>query len=135
MHRESHAGAAVEHSLRECDIVAIEQPRGIGGVKAIEIVIDGKVCVEAMRDIFRRGLIFERDLIENVFARDGIEEIRFPDNRVILSAEAKNLCANFFGFGNAVNAKLTAVVFEQFRQTALNAIIGRLGRTHVQSTV
>ena len=73
MHRESHASAAIEHSLRKCDIVAVEQPRGIGRVKAIEIVIDGKVCVEAMRDIFRRGLVFECDLIENMFARDGIE--------------------------------------------------------------
>ena len=88
-----------------------------------------------MRDIFRRGLIFECDLIENVFACDGIEKVGFADNGVILSAEAKNLCANFFGFNNTVNAKLTAVVFEQFRQTALNAIIRCLGRTQVQSTV
>ena len=81
MHRKAHARTAIEHRLRECDIVAVEQPRGIGRVKAIEIVIDGKVCVEAMRDIFRRSLIFERDLIENVFACDGIEQDRVLGQR------------------------------------------------------
>ena len=86
-------------------------------------MVEQKVGVEALGNAFGGGLVFEGDLVENVFASDGIEQVGFSHNGVVFAAEAKNLRANFFGFGNAVDAKFTPVAFEQFAQTALYAIV------------
>lgn len=123
MHREAHARAAVEHGLGERDIVAVEQPRGVGRVEVVEAVVEGQIRVQAARDVFGRGLVLEGDSVEDVFARDRIEEVGFAHDGVVLPAEAKNPRANFLRFGDAVDAKFAAVVFEQFGEAALNAIV------------
>ena len=68
-------------------------------------------------------MVVEGCLLKDVIAGHGIDEVGLTHNGVVFSGQGKDVGAEFFGFDNAVDAKFTAMVFEEFGQTFLYAVV------------
>ena len=89
--------AAVEHGLSQCHVVAQQQLVGRGRGKGSKLVVFGQVGVQPCKHVFAADLVFEGDLLQQIFALDWVDEAGLADDRMVSAGQRKNGVAQFFG--------------------------------------
>ena len=73
--RQLHPNAAVQQGLRQGDIIALEQPHGLGRIKAGQDMVFGQIGVERPRNLFRLGRILARNLGDQLVFGHGMDMV------------------------------------------------------------
>ena len=73
--RQLHPNAAVQQGLRQGDIIALEQPRRLGRIKARQDMVFGQVGVERPGNLFRIGFILARNLGDQLVFGHGMDVV------------------------------------------------------------
>ena len=112
IHAQAQDFAAVEHGLGQCHVVAQQQLVGRGRGKGGKLVIFRQVGVQPCEHIFAADLVFESDLLQQIFAFDWIDEAGLADDRMVGAGQRKNGVAQFLRRLGTGDVEFAVVVAE-----------------------